>query len=241
MSSLQRQSATAHIHPSVPQCRLRSVSLRNLCSLSWYDSGRMWLRRTYIFCSPGSPTYVSLTCTRLAVRHARHGSVWPRGSRSFGWMLYLFWLLSVCSHCSCHFEARASAGLHRRGWDVKIKVFREFRRLFTGWWWWRLCRWSVRRLARSFWLTISQSRQPGFEILHLILFRSLGIFVLARRTTPKATHLCKWVSGYRRRWKYEWIVFVRNCCVARMLPRDAALVSEWKGVRSFQRSGYCAI
>ena len=38
--------------------------------------------------------------TRLDVRHARHGSVWPLGSRSFGSMLYLFRLLSVCSHCS---------------------------------------------------------------------------------------------------------------------------------------------
>ena len=49
--------------------------------------------------------------TRLAVRHARHGSVRPLGIRSLGWMLYLFRLLSVCSHCSCHFATQLSAGL----------------------------------------------------------------------------------------------------------------------------------
>ena len=54
--------------------------------------------------------------------------------RSFGWMLYLFRSLSVCSHCSCHFAIRASAGLHRRGWEVETKLFRECRRLLTGWW-----------------------------------------------------------------------------------------------------------
>ena len=54
---------------------------------------------------------------------------------SFFWsMLYLFRLLSVCSHCSCHFAIRASAGVHRRGWEVETKLFRECRRLFTGWW-----------------------------------------------------------------------------------------------------------
>ena len=56
------------------------------------------------------------------------------GSRSSGWMLYLFRLLSVCSHCTCHFATRAPAGLDRRGWEVEMKVFREFRRLLTGWW-----------------------------------------------------------------------------------------------------------
>ena len=56
------------------------------------------------------------------------------GSRSFGWMLYLFRLLSVCSHCSCHFAIRSSAGLHRRGWEVEMKLFRECRRLFNVWW-----------------------------------------------------------------------------------------------------------
>ena len=38
-----------------------------------------------------------------------------------------------------------------RGWDVEMKLFRECRRLFTCWWWWRLCRWSVSCSVRSFW------------------------------------------------------------------------------------------
>ena len=66
MSCLQRQSATAHIHPTFPKCRLRLVSLQNVCSSSWYDSDRMWLRRTYSFCSPGSHTDVSLPGWRPA-------------------------------------------------------------------------------------------------------------------------------------------------------------------------------
>ena len=60
ISCLQWLSATARIHPSFLQCRLGSVSLRNVCSSSWCGSGRMWLRRTYSFCCPGSPTDVSL-------------------------------------------------------------------------------------------------------------------------------------------------------------------------------------
>ena len=60
ISCLQWLSATARIHPSFLQYRLGSVSLRNVCSSSCCGSGRMWLRRTYSFCCPGSPTYVSL-------------------------------------------------------------------------------------------------------------------------------------------------------------------------------------
>ena len=68
-------------------------------------------------------------------------------------MSYFFRLLSVASHCYCHFATRAFAGLHRRGWDVEMKLFREHRRLFTGWWCWRRCRCSVSCLLRSFWLS----------------------------------------------------------------------------------------
>ena len=96
-----------------------------------------------VFFSHGSPTDVSLpgwqrpACperTRLAVRHVRHGSVSPLGSCSFGWMSYFFRLLWVASHWFCHFVTRASAGLHRRGWEVEMKLLRERKRLFTGWW-----------------------------------------------------------------------------------------------------------
>ena len=70
----------------------------------------------------------------LAIRHVRHGSVSPLGRCYFGWMSYFFRLLWVASNCSCHFATRASAGLHRRGWEVETKLLRECRRLFTGWW-----------------------------------------------------------------------------------------------------------
>ena len=59
-------------------------------------------------------------------------------------------------------------------------------------------------------------------------FRSLCIFVLS--TTPQSTQLYKWATGYRHRWKCVWIVFAHNCCMARMLPREVKLVSEWTGL-----------
>ena len=77
---------------------------------------------------------LSPKCVQLVMMWFRSRVAAPLGSRSFGSMLYLFRLLSVCSHCSCHFAIRASAGLHGRGWEVETKLFREGRRLFTGWW-----------------------------------------------------------------------------------------------------------
>ena len=62
----------------------------------------------------------------------------------------------------------------------------------------------------------------------LLLFRSLGIFVFP--TMPQFSKLYKWVPSYRRLWKCEWIVFVRNCSVARVLTREVELVSEWTGL-----------
>ena len=57
-------------------------------------------------------------------------------------------------------------------------------------------------------------------------------------TVSKFGHLCalqltqlyNWVPGYRRQLKCEWIVFARNCCVARIPPREVKLVSEWTGL-----------
>ena len=60
------------------------------------------------------------------------------------------------------------------------------------------------------------------------MFLSLGIFVLF--TTPQSTQLYKWVPCYRQWWTCEWIVVARNCCMTRMLPREAELVSEWTGL-----------
>ena len=73
----------------------------------------------------------------------------------------------------------------------------------------------------------------------LLPFRRLGIFVLS--TITQSTQLYKWVPGYRQWWKYEWIVFARNCCVARILPREAKLgrneqVCHGWGVKHFERS-----
>ena len=59
-------------------------------------------------------------------------------------------------------------------------------------------------------------------------FRRLGIFILS--TTPQFTQLYKWVPGYRQWWTCEWIVVARICCMARMLPGEAELVSEWTGL-----------
>ena len=62
---------------------------------------------------------------------------------------------------------------------------------------------------------------------------------------PQSTQLYKWVPGYRQWWKCERLIVVRNCCMARMLPRETELVSEWTGlsgggggqsVKRFERS-----
>ena len=57
------------------------------------------------------------------------------------------------------------------------------------------------------------------------------------------TQLYKWVPGYRQLWKCECLVVARNCCMARMLPGEVELVSEWTGlpgnaksVKRFERS-----
>ena len=71
----------------------------------------------------------------------------------------------------------------------------------------------------------SQSEEPGFEST-LLLFLSLGIFVLHWRLSP-LEQLYKSVPGYKQWWKCEWIVSARNCSVARMLPREAELVLRW--------------
>ena len=62
----------------------------------------------------------------------------------------------------------------------------------------------------------------------LLMFQSVSIFVL--HTTPQFTKLYKWVPVYRCSWKCEWIVFARNCCVARMLTREVELMSQWTGL-----------
>ena len=93
----------------------------------------------------------------------------------------------------------------------------------------------------------SQSRESGFES-PLPPFWRLGIFVLF--TTPQFTQPYKWVPGYRRWWKYEWVVFTRNCGMVWMVAREVELVSEWThrsagggGVKcnalwTVQRTGY---
>ena len=40
-------------------------------------------------------------------------------------------------------------------------------------------------------------------------------------------HSC---ASYRQWWKCEWIVFARNCCDARMLPREVELVPARTGL-----------
>ena len=48
---------------------------------------------------------------------------------------------------------------------------------------------------------------------------------------PQFTQLYKWVPGYRRWWKCQWIVVARNCCMAIwILPREVVLVPERTGL-----------
>ena len=61
--------------------------------------------------------------------------------------------------------------------------------------------------------------------LTLLPFRSLGIFVLF--TTPQSTQVC--IIEYIARdsgGNVTDIVVARNCCMTRMLPGEAELVSE---------------
>ena len=89
-------------------------------------------------------------------------------------------------------------------------------------------------------LSIERARPPlHFESL---LFQFFGIFILF--TMPQFNRLYKRIPGYYRQWwKYEWIFFAPNCCVARMLSREAELVPELTGlpgVWAVQWTGYCA-
>ena len=56
----------------------------------------------------------------------------------------------------------------------------------------------------------------------LLQFRISGIFVVSM--TLQFTQLYRWVPGCRQWWKCEWMVFARNCCVVRILPREVELV-----------------
>ena len=68
----------------------------------------------------------------------------------------------------------------------------------------------------------SQSREPGFES-PLLPFRSLGIFV--RFTTPQSTQLYDEYLAIDSGGNVSESS-LRNCCMARMLPREAELVLE---------------
>ena len=99
--------------------------------------------------------------------------------------------------------------------------------------------WSILYGARYFSgrMQDSQSRELVFES-PLLPFRIWGIcriFVLS--TTPQFSGLYKWVPGFRRWWKCERIVLARNCCAARMLPREVELVSEWTGLPGREGGG----
>ena len=68
----------------------------------------------------------------------------------------------------------------------------------------------------------SQSSQPGFE--SPFRFRGLGIFVLSIDALVDSA-----VNEYLAIDSGENVsdlVVARNCCMARMLPREAELVSE---------------
>ena len=58
----------------------------------------------------------------------------------------------------------------------------------------------------------------------LLPFRSLGIFILS--TMPQFTRLNNEYLGIDAGGNVSDLVLVRNCCMARMLPGEAELVSE---------------
>ena len=145
ISCLQQRSSIAQLDPPFLRCRLCLVSPRNVCCSSWYGSDRIGCAAHTVFVLTVAPQM--FRCRGGSLSRA-HSVGRPPCTR---WMSYFFRLLWVASHWFCHFVTRASAGLHRRGWEVETKLLRECKRLFTGWWWWRLCRWSVSCLVRSFW------------------------------------------------------------------------------------------
>ncbi len=87
----------------------------------------------------------------------------------------------------------------------------------------------------------SQSSEPGFESLFVTVSK-IGHF--------RSLHWCpSWLSCINEYLAIDSggnvsdLALARNCCLSRMLPREAELVSEWtglpgeaKGVKRFERS-----
>ena len=86
---------------------------------------------------------------------------------------------------------------------------------------------------------------PAYTAIHppsKVCIWSLGHFIY---------HIIFIQSAYSSKWKnVSDLVLAHNCCLARMLPEEAALVSEWTGLSgkeksvalwAVQRTGYYAI
>ena len=85
----------------------------------------------------------------------------------------------------------------------------------------------------------SRLSEPGFESPLCYHFKDWAF--LFSPLMPLLTQLYKWVPGSGG--NVSELVLARNCCLARMLPGEAELVSEWTGlseraksVKRFERS-----
>ena len=78
----------------------------------------------------------------------------------------------------------------------------------------------------SLWSTVecrTRNREPGFES-PLLPFQSLGIFIL--HDTPRSLSCINEYLAIDSGGNVSDLVFARNYCMARMLPREAELVVE---------------
>ena len=143
MSCLKRHSATAQIVPPFLRCRLCSVSPHNVSSSSGCGWDRMWFCTHTVLALLVAPQmfhWQGAACperTRLAVRHVRQPRQCVTARKLLSSVEVVF--LDVAIGSLPLFlplrDTSWAADLPRRGWDVEVKLLRDCRRLFTGWWW----------------------------------------------------------------------------------------------------------
>ena len=81
----------------------------------------------------------------------------------------------------------------------------------------------------------TRNRESPDSNPHLLPFWSFGIFVLS--TTLQFTQPYKWVPGYRRWWKCEWILFARCCSIIECFSQNSSRCRNehvCQGVKHFE-------